>query len=230
MRCMNDSFLKAQIRAMPDTDWVIAIACLAAILYIISRLMFPRYHSRISHAFFNRYEAAKLIEEKIVLFNRGGYLLNLIPPFCIALIVVEQIGYIHPEFILLDPFPNYLKVLAITFLYFVGRILAIYLFGYAFEQKEVALRFNQVWLLQFENLSSFILVPSVILPFTSGVVKLILLIAIWFVLLLWLIYTCIRELELLKSYRVSIFYMFLYLCTLEILPLWWVMQSITEGW
>jgi hypothetical protein len=44
------------------------------------------------------------------------------------------------------------------------------------------------------------------------------------------LYTILRELELLKSYRVSIFYMFLYLCTLEILPLWWAVVSIKEGW
>jgi len=227
---MNDSFLKPLIRTVPETDWVMGVVCLVSILFIISRILFPRYHTRIAHAFFNRYEAAKLIEEKNVLFNRGGFLLNLVPLFCIAMIVYEQIGYFKPELIFVNPSLHYLGVLTAVFIYFGGRILVVYLFGYSFEQNEIALRFNQVWLLQFENLGTFILIPSLILPFTTGIVKILVLIILWFTLIPWVLYTIIRELELLKSYRISIFYMFLYLCTLEILPLWWVIQSITEGW
>lgn len=227
---MNDSFLKPLIRTVPQTDWIIALVCLVSILYIINRILFPRYHIRIAHAFFNRYEAAKLIEEKKVLFNRGGFLLNLIPLFCIAMVVYEQIGYFKPELLLVNPILHYLGVLTAVVIYSGGRVLVVYLFGYSFEQNEIALRFNQIWLLQFENLGSFILIPSLVLPFTIGIVKILILIILWFSLICWVLYTIVRELEILKSSRISIFYMFLYLCTLEILPLWWVMQSMTEGW
>lgn len=227
---MNDSFLKPQLRIVPETDWVLSVVCVVSLLYIISRIFFPRYHSRISHAFFNRYEAAKLIEEKNVLFNGGGILLNLVPLFCIAMIVYEQIGYFKPEMLLGNSIVKYLGILMVVVLFFGVRILVIYLFGLSFDKREIALRFNQVWLLHFENLGIFILIPSLILPYITGTVRISLLIILWIALLFWLLYTIIKELELLKSYRVSIFYMFLYLCTLEILPLWWVMQSITEGW
>jgi len=226
---MNDFFLKPQIRTVPGTDWVIAVVCIVFILYIISRLLFPHYHARIAQAFFNRYETAKLIEEKNVLFNRGGFILNLVPLFCIAMFVYEQVGYFKPELLFVNPLLHYLGVLAAVFIYFAARILVIFLFGYSFEQKEIALRFNQIWLLQFENLGTFILIPSLVLPFTSGFLKTLVLIILWLTVILWVLHTILRELELLKSYRISIFYMFLYLCTLEILPLWWVMQSITEG-
>jgi hypothetical protein len=104
------------------------------------------------------------------------------------------------------------------------------LFGFFFEKKEIALRFNQIWFIQFENLGVFILIPSLVLPFSVGIIQLVLLILLWISMFLWIGYTILRELDLLKSYRVSIFYMFLYLCTLEILPMWWALQSITEGW
>jgi hypothetical protein len=203
---------------------------IAAILYILSRLLFPRYHARISHAFFNRYEATKLIEEKNVLFSRGGFLLNLVPLFCIAMIVFEQIAFFNPEMHPAKPFLKYAWYLLLVTVYFGGRILVVQLFGYSFDKKEISLRFNQVWLLQFENLGAFILIPSMVLPFMTGTVRLAMLIILWTGLVFWLTYTIFRELELLKSYRVSIFYMFLYLCTLEILPVWWAIQSITEGW
>ncbi|MFA6126401.1 MAG: DUF4271 domain-containing protein [Bacteroidales bacterium] len=227
---MNESFLKPLVRTVPETDWAIGVVCLVSVLYIASRLLFPRYHIRLAHAFFNRYEATKLIEEKNVLFNRGGFLLNLIPLFCLAMLAFEQLGYFTPEFLLTSSFVDYLKILVIVLIYFGGRIVVVYLFGYSFEQQEPAMRFNQVWLLQFENLGIYILIPSLGLPFASGIIKMILLVILWLAVGLWILFTIYRELEILKSFRISVFYMFLYLCTLEILPLWWVIQSLTEGW
>lgn len=227
---MNESFLKTQIRSVPDTDWVIWLICIVSAVYIASRLLFPRYYSRISHAFFNWYEAIKLMEEKNVLFNRAGFLLNFIPIFCIAMLVFEQMGYFRHDLLQVSPGFKYLGVLALVGIYYGVRILVIFLFGYSFEQNEIALRFNQLWFIQFQNLGTFIFIPTLILPFTAGVVKIAVFGVLWFAFILWLLYTIIRELELLKSFRISIFYMFLYLCTLEILPMWWAIKSITEGW
>lgn len=227
---MNETFLKQQIRTVPETDWIIAIICFVSILYILTRLIFPRYLARIAHAFFNKYEANKLISEKNVLFHNNSFMLNLVPLFCIAMLVYEQRSYFNPEFNMIHPFLKYLGVLAVVTTFFGGRILVLAIFGLSFEKQEIALRFNQVYLLHFENLGTFIFIPSLVLPYAQGIVKIILLIGLWLGLILWVLYTIIRELELLKSFRVSIFYMFLYLCTLEILPLWWAVISITEGW
>jgi hypothetical protein len=227
---MNDFYLRTLPRNVPETDWIVPLVLFVSILFLVSRFLFPRYHNRISHAFFNRYETNKLISEKNVLFSRGGFILNLVPLFCIAMLAYQQVALFRPEVYLTRPFLHYAGILLLVILYFGGRLAVIQLFGYSFEQKEVALRFNQVWLLQFENLGTYILIPALAFPFTTGTVRIILMILLWATLGLWVIYTAVRELELLKSYRVSIFYMFLYLCTLEILPLWWVIQSITEGW
>jgi hypothetical protein len=227
---MNDPFLNPILRTIPQSDWVIILVCMVTLLYVISRLMFPHYHSRIAQAFFNRYEAGKLIEDRNVLFSRGGFLLNFVPVFCIAMVVHEQVGYFKPGVLYGNPLMHYLWILAAVFIFFGGRVLIIYLFGYLFEQRLIALRFNQLWLLQFENLGTFILIPSLVLPFAAGMFKIVVLLFLWSTLFLWVLYTIIRELALLRSNRISIFYMFLYLCTLEILPLWWAIQSITEGW
>ena len=227
---MNGSFLQQQSRPVPENDWAIGVILVATLLYVMNRLIFPRYYARISHAYFNQYEATKLIEEKNILFNPAGFLLNLVPPFCIAMLVLYQRAWFHPDMLFESPFGKYLVALAAVVIYFGARIAFIQVMGFAFDKREVALRFNQVWLLQFENLGTFILVPALALPYLSGPVRLVFLLAVWVILAIWLLYTIIREIGILQSYRVSLFYLFLYLCTLEILPLWWVIQSITEGW
>ncbi|MDD4644861.1 MAG: DUF4271 domain-containing protein [Bacteroidales bacterium] len=227
---MNDSFLKPLIRTVPETDWVVVVIIVATALYVINRVLFPRYHARISHAFFNRYEAAKLIGEKNVMITRSGLILNIVPVFCIAMLVFQQMGQFNPKIFFEKPVYQYLLVLVTVFAYFGGRVLLVYLFGVAIDQREITLRFNQVWMLQFENLGTFILIPSLVLPYLFGSFRIAILVILWMMILAWILYTIIRELEILNTYRVSIFYMFLYLCTLEILPLWWAIKSITEGW
>ncbi len=227
---MNESFLNQQIRTVPENGWLIGVVLLVCLLFVLSRLLFPRYHSRISYAFFNQYEATKMIEEKNVLFNGGGMMLNLVPLFCLAMLVFVQRGFFHPELLLNGAFKMFLKFLLVVVLFVSGRITVITLFGLSFEKREIALRFNQIWLLQFQNLGIYLLIPTLILPYSVGMVRTVLLVLLWAALILWVFYMIYRELILLKSFRVSIFYMFLYLCTLEILPLWWVIQSITEGW
>ena len=227
---MNDYFLQASPRMVPDTDWMVGFVIVTALLYVISRVLFPRYHNRIANAFFNRYEATKLIEEKNTLFQRSGFLLNFVPVLCIAMVVFQQVGWFREGNLYDHPFLRFSAVLGLTFLYFILRILLVYLFGLSFQKNEVALRFNQLWLVQFQNLSRFLLIPALGLPFTTGLMHLIVLLTIWTMLAVWLAYTIYRELEILKFLHISLFYMILYLCTLEILPLWWAMRSIIEGW
>jgi len=227
---MNDSFLKPLIRSVPETDWVVVVIIIATALYVINRILFPRYHARDIACLFNRYEATKLIGEKNVMIARSGLILNIVPIFCIAMLVLQQMGQFGPKILFERPAYHYLMALVTVLGYFGGRVLMVYLFGIAIDQREITLRFNQVWLLQFENLGTFILIPTLVLPYLFGSVRIAILFILWMMILAWTLYTIFRELEILKTYRVSIFYMFLYLCTLEILPLWWAIKSITEGW
>ncbi|HBB90922.1 MAG: hypothetical protein A2X22_06355 [Bacteroidetes bacterium GWF2_49_14] len=227
---MSDYFLQDKARVFPDNDWVISIALLVTVLYILSRLLFPRYHSRLTYAFFNRYEAGKLLEERSTLFQRAGLMLNFVPLFCIAMLVFVQISWLREENLFDRPFLRYLGVLGLVTGYFSLRLLIVYLFGYSLQMNEVVLRFNQLWLFHFQNLSSYILIPALGLPFVTGSARLFLLISCWILLLVWWLYTLIRGIQVLKNLRISLFYLILYLCTLEILPLWWAIKSITEGW
>jgi len=227
---MNEPFLKPLVRVTPETDWALIFIGLTLILFVISKLLFPRYHTRIARAFFNRYEATKLIEEKNVLIGRNGLILNLIPLLCLAMLVFQQRGYLHPGLLFEKPALIYLWILAVITAYFGIRVVLVAFFGYAIEQKEIAMRFNQLWFLQFENLGTFLLIPALILPYTANPIKKLVLAGLWIVVIAWALYTIYRELDLLRSNRVSIFYMFLYLCTLEILPIWWAVKSLTGGW
>lgn len=227
---MNQYFLQDQARLFPDKDWILYVAFLVSILYVISRLLFPRYHSRISFAFFNRYETSKLLEERNALFQRAGLMLNFVPLFCLALLVFVQVAWLRPDNWYENPFLRYLGFLGLVFGWFGYRLGSSWIFGFILNRSEVALKFNQLWLFHLQNLSVYILIPALGLPFFSGQVQFIALIINWLLLLLWLLFTVYREIQILRNSHISLFYIILYLCTLEILPLWWAVKSIMEGW
>jgi len=227
---MKNFFLQDISRVSPDNDWVVSVAFLILVLYVLSRLLFPRYHSRISFAFFNRYETAKLLEERNALFQRAGLMLNFVPILCIALIVFVQIGWFREINLYDKPFLRYLAVLGMVSAYFGIRLLLVFMFGFFLNRTDISLKFNQLYLFHFQNLSSYILIPALGIHFISDNAKFIALIIIWLGIAAWWVFTVVRELQILKNYRISLFYLILYLCTLEILPLWWAIKSITEGW
>jgi hypothetical protein len=227
---MKEFFLQDQARITPDNDWVVSVAFLILVLYVLSRLLFPRYHSRISYAFFNRYETAKLLEERNALFQRAGLMLNFVPVLCIALVVYVQVGWFREVNLYEKPFLRYLAILGMVAAYFGFRLMVVYGFGFFLNRTDIALKFNQLYLFHFQNLSSYILIPALGIPFITGDVKIIVLIIIWLGIAAWWVFTVIREFQILKNSRISLFYLILYFCTLEILPLWWAIKSITEGW
>jgi len=227
---MNEYFLQNRERIVPDTDWMVGVALFTVLLFVISRLLFPRYHERLSIAFFNRYEAVKLMEERNTLFVRPGLMLVFVPVISLAICVFMQVSWFRESTLFDRPFLRFAGILAITLLFFGLRLLAVYLFGLAMNRSDLALRFNQTWMINFQYVSRIIIIPAIALPFLNGLLHTICLIMIWLAMLMWLIYTVYKEVQLLISSRVSIFFMILYLCTLEILPLWWAVKSIMEGW
>ena len=227
---MNEYFFHGKERLVAPTDWIFVAFILVSALLILTRILFPRYNWRITFAFFNDYEGIKLITEKGTLLPRESYMLAVIPLFNVSLLVNQQIGWFNPDFVLYHAVVNYVKVFALVFLFVLFRLLFVWLMAWLLQLKEIGLRFNQMWMLHWLNLGIYTFAPAFIVPFLHGNMKIIALIVIWLAVVAWLIYTAFKELRILISYRISLFYLILYLCTLEILPLWWAVKTVMQVW
>jgi hypothetical protein len=227
---MNEYFFEGKERIAPPTDWIFVVFLIVAVLLFLSRLLFPKFNSRINLAFFNEYEGIKLMAEKSVLFPRESYIASIIPLFNLSLLVLQQIGWFNPGFILSNPVWNYLKVFVLVLSFYAFRLFFVWLTAWLMGTREIGLRFNQVWLVQWLNFGTYSFIPAFMVPFLYGQIRIIALIVIWLAILFWHGYTIFKEIRVLLSYRISLFYLILYLCTLEILPLWWAVKTVMQVW
>ncbi|MFO7616192.1 MAG: DUF4271 domain-containing protein [Bacteroidales bacterium] len=225
---MDPYYLAEQANQKPDSDWIILLAFLVFLINILGRLFFPNYHRRVNISFFNDYEATKLISEKRTNIPRESLLFTLNTLLILSLLTFQQLAWLNHSILPSNPILGYLKILGASAFYLIFRLSSAAAFGWLFQSRDLASRFNQTWLINFQFLGFFGIIPVFVVPFLSPPLSLTLLILLWATLLIWVIYTTIRELSVLKLAGINLFYKILYLCTLEILPVWWALSTILE--
>jgi len=207
-------------------DWTFFLILIGWTIFASLRLGFSKYIVQVFQSIFNFTISSRLYREQGYNNNFGPFRLNLIfylfLPFPIYLIAkdngVSLMGFIGIEL--------YVIVLVVVNAYFLTKIFLYKILGSVFSQKEASgeLVFN---MMLYHNVLGMIMLP--VATFHSmvpalGVVSLFLvpgLILIFYLLsLLRSIYFAIRT-------GISIFYLILYLCALEILPILLVVKLAT---
>lgn len=205
---------------MPEAgqDWPFLLVLVGWSIFASLRFGFSKYIVQVFQSIFNYSVAARLYRERGYSSNFGVFRLNLIfflfVPFPIYLIAkdngVSLMGFSGIEF--------YLIVFAVVNAYFLLKLFLYKILGSVFSQRETTgeLVFN---MMLFNNVLGLVLLPvstihSMVPGF--GIVSLFLvpgLIVLFYLMsIIRSIYFAIRE-------GISIFYLILYLCALEILPI-----------
>jgi len=211
-----------------EQDWTFFLILLGWTIFATLKFGFSKYIVQVFQSAFNYSVATRLYREQGYNNNFGPFSLNLIfylfMPFPIYLIAkdngVSLMGFSGVEF--------YLIVFIIANAYFLFKILLYKVLGSVFSQREKTgeLIFN---MMLYHNVLGMILLPiatiHLLVPVT-GIVSLFVvpgLITIFYLMSITRsIYFAIRE-------GISIFYLILYLCALEILPILLVAKLALNG-
>ncbi|MBN2237197.1 MAG: DUF4271 domain-containing protein, partial [Bacteroidales bacterium] len=137
--------------------------------------------------------------------------------FSLALFMFQLLRELYPHSFYFSVGQGFLLVLGATVAYFIGKFLTIWYLGVLFQTKQDTYRYLTDQFL-FQISASFVLLPLLILYIYSGY-QFFVLVAIIVLSLLW-IYRLQRAFVIgLACTNFSRSYLFLYLCTLEVLPL-----------
>ena len=199
-------------------DWVTII--LLAALVLIALLKFS-YNDRFVKLFSLSYSEkyfTNYSKSKPLIFNSFHLLFFIIINFNISLLIYYVIKAFDPSKISHD-FSFFVQILLVVFLYFVARYLIGYLLSVVFSLSEEQ---DHVTLLKVSNLAylSVLFFPLLVLiNYSSFALHRIL---ITFSLTVVVILLFIRYFTIIKNLKLnfnSFFYLFLYLCALEIAPI-----------
>lgn len=213
-------------KSYPTTDWLTIVMFLALVLLASVRATYTKYIGTLFHSLINYTTSFRMFREKNYSFIHGAFRLEVLF-YVVFSIFIFQIIVLSSENSLFT-WKVYGQTLGILVVYFLGKKLAYQAFGSIFigasETSEFLFNMDN-----FNRGTGIVLFPIVALiayfPYENplvAVVSGVFTVAVFYVMLLK------RGISILLKKQFPIFYLFLYLCTLEILPLLLIYKLVVD--
>ena len=202
-----------------ENSWVIGILVLALIIMAIIRFSFPKYLNKVVNSIFNLQTSNKLFAEKNMRNLRGAIFMNalfFLNGAVFMSLYADNIMNVTPPFSKLIFF---LYCFATLTLLYLGKTIILKTFGYIFNASKESNEYIHNIFIYNKNLGMLLLPIVTGASFMVQYAVPLLLNTGLFIALIFFIFRIARGIKILFRKHVSIIYMILYLCALEILPL-----------
>lgn len=209
----------ARQRNLGSYDWLLGIFMLLIVLFIWIRIFYSKFFATLASSLLSFQISAKLFREKNVLLHRVSFVLDFIYVVVFSIFVFELVNYYGLSSSNMSSFNLFLLLLNIVMLYALFRIILLRLTGALFMTRSLFAEYSHNTLVVNKGMG-IALFPVVIMAqyLPHNLVPIVLIIGI-LVFAIAFILKSFRGYQIIIRKDVLIFYLILYLCTLEILPL-----------
>jgi hypothetical protein len=200
-------------------SWQIVILITAIILLGVSKAFSRNRFNQAIRALFNYGVAQEITREEKVFFHRSNVLFTLVHLLTLSLLLYHLKEFIHSSNLEIGGILSFLLILlAVTIIYIVKYIFSQVLL---FVLDDVSITSEYIFNVSlFNNLLGVILIPILCISYFSSLsFSLILLYLVIPLSLITFVLRLVRMIMIGNGRGISYFYIFLYICTLEILPL-----------
>lgn len=199
-------------------DWFIGVFIIVLVLLASVRLFFSKYLSQLFHAIINYATSTRLFRESSISLTHASFRLDLIFYLIFSIYIYQffdefQISFGQPSFI------TYLIILGMVVGYFILKRLAYFFTGIVSESVPETAEFFYNVNIHNRVLGLFLIPITLIIAFSSLQNPKIVTVTGLFICGFFYSILLIRGAKILMTKHFSIFYLILYLCTLEFLPL-----------
>jgi hypothetical protein len=206
-------------RNIPHLDWFLGIFLFISMLFIWIRLFYGKYFTTLASAVSSFQMSAKLFRERNVLVRRVSIVLDFIYFVMLSVLIFESVTHFNWVTPSLSQFNLYMLLLNIIIIYSLGRIALLRLTAKLFMQRSLFSEYIHNTLVINKGVG-IILFPIVITAryFPFPLISLVLTLGLG-ILIFAVIWKSIRAYQIIRRKNVVLFYLILYHCTLEFLPL-----------
>ena len=200
-------------------DFVLGIVLFVIVLIVWIRLAFNKFITGIISALLSYQISFKMFQQRNSVMKRAFFILNSIYVIVLSLFIVEVLRFYKLQIMEFTGLIPFLVLTGIIVLILLVRLILLKLIGYIFDSGNIFAEYIHNVFLANKNLGLF-LIPVVVgiayLPYQlakiSVVIGMVLIITTY-------LFRLVRGFQIIFRKDVFIFYLILYLCTLEILPL-----------
>ncbi len=218
----KDARLRYEPVMTQQKDWILIVLLIGVVLFGFIRQTTPKFFGELLQALLSDIRWNKIVQAVKQQYSKSSRLLfltyQLITPLLIYEFFVSQgVAVAGQQGVIL-----YLMILVALILLFSLRYSTYLLLGFVFDTGQQSRHFMQASII-FTNITGVLLIPvALVVPFVNPAWQLILLkfgASVFLVLYGWMLF---RGVKIILDGFLSIFYMFLYLCALEIIPVIWL--------
>ena len=216
---LKPATITPQPRYLNTYDWFLGIFLLLTLLFIWIRVFYSKFFATLGNALISFQISAKLFRERNVLTRRFSIILDFIYILVISIFINELTVHFGLTGQGMSRFNLFLLFLNIIIFYTLLRIFILRLTGYLFMAQSLFSEYIHNTFVINKGMG-IALFPVVIMAhyFPKQLIPLVLTLGI-IICILAFIFKSIRAYQIIIRKDVLIFYLILYLCTLEILPL-----------
>lgn len=200
------------------TNWEIVILFSSLLIIAFARVSNQSRFSNIVKSVFSSQATHEIVRAEKVFFNRTNLLLNLVYFLSFSL-------FLYPYITINNTFSNEFKITTYFFvvlgllLFYTIKLVSNIIINSLFDNQEISLEYSYITSLS-NNIIGVIMLPILFLSnFTSLNQSVFFQKISFFIVLIFLLFRTIRYVKLALKKNNYILHIFLYLCTLEILPL-----------
>ncbi|MBN1145491.1 MAG: DUF4271 domain-containing protein [Bacteroidales bacterium] len=210
--------IQLQKRIPATHDWLLGIFLLLVVLFVWIRIFYSKFFATLGNALVSFHMSAKLLEEKNVLSQRVSTVLDFIYLIVFSVFLYELIDFKGLSISGASGIRFFLILFNLVILYALFRIIMLKFTGFLFLSRSLFSEYLHSTFVVNKGLG-IVLFPVVVmthyLPNPLMPVLLIMGVAAFLLAFLWKL---VRAYQIIIRRDILIFYLILYLCTLEILP------------
>lgn len=216
---VTNTMSNQQQRSIHYADWLLPVFLVQFVILAAARLFYAKYFVPVFEAAYNYQLSIKLFRDKNAILQRISFAMNTVFVLSLALFSYLLLSYYDVYRFGFSDIQVYLVlVVAITLMYVIKTISSKIL-GYLFVYRELFAEYVHHVFIYKKSIGVYLIPISLLLAYApDGFNHIYMISGIVIVVLLYLLRT-LRTIKIFISSSVSFFYMILYLCSLEILPI-----------
>ena len=206
-------------RNLDTYDWMLGVFMLLVVLFVWIRIFYSKFFGMLANALVSFHLSVKLFQEKNVLLRRVSTVLDFIYLTVFSIFIFQIVEYYHISSKGMNGFKLFLLLLNLVILYAMVRILVLRATGTLFMARTLFSEYlhntfvinKGMGIVLFPVVVMAEYMPHQLIPvvLTAGLVS----------FAFSVLFKAIRAYQIIIRRDILLFYLILYLCTLEILPL-----------
>ncbi len=212
-----------------NPDWFIAMIIGSLVVLAWLKLFFNKFFDQVIISMWNFQLGSKFFRDHGIFSRRAGLVLNINFLLISGLFIYLVLTHFNINPLSLNPFPAYLLYTGILTILLLSRYILTSLTGKIFNQEESFREYLYHILIIYKNLG-IVFIPIVFcIAYIQENLRIYFIITALVLIALAYLFRFVKGLQLIIKKDVFIFYLILYLCTLEIMPVLFCYKFFS-GW